>query len=87
MDQEIDHKPAYNWWVKAVLNNRLRIIYIVKKSNAWYRKNTHKFGIEVPKSVARPYALDKKNVNTLWADAISEDVKDMSPIFKKLNNG
>ena len=37
------------------------IISLVKKRNAQYLKKTHKFGIEVPKSVAQAYALDKKN--------------------------
>ena len=41
-----------------VLNNRLRIISIVKKRNACYLKKTYKFWIEVPTSVAQAYALD-----------------------------
>ena len=72
---------------KTVLKKRLRIIYLVKKKNTQYLKKTHKFGIEVPKSVVQAYALDKKNVHTLWADAISRDMKDVSPAFKKLDNG
>ena len=31
--QEIDHKPSFKWWVKAVLKKRLRIISLVKKRN------------------------------------------------------
>ena len=29
--QEIYHEPAFNWWVKAVLNKRLSIIPLIKK--------------------------------------------------------
>ena len=32
--QEIDHEPAFNWWVKSSLKKRLRIISLVKKKNA-----------------------------------------------------
>ena len=49
VDQETDHDPAFNWWVKAVLKKSLRIIHLAKKRNARYFKKTHKFGIEVPK--------------------------------------
>ena len=65
VDQEIDHDLAFNWWVRAVMKKRLRIISSVKKRNAQYLKKTHKIGIEVPKSVAQAYALDKKNGNNL----------------------
>ena len=39
----------------------LPIISLVKKRNALYLRKTHKFGIEVPKSVVKVYALDKKS--------------------------
>ena len=66
LDQEIDHEPAFNWWVNEVLKKRFRIIPLIKKRNARYLKKTHTFGIEVHKSVAQAYAIDKKNGNTLW---------------------
>ena len=47
-------------------------------------KKTHKFGIEVTKSVAQAYDLDKKNGNTLWVDNIAKDMKDASPAFNNL---
>ena len=61
VSQEIYHDPAFNWWVKAVPKKRLMIISLAKKRNAQYLKKTHKFGIEVPKSVVQSYALDKNN--------------------------
>ena len=87
MSQEIDHEPAFNWWVKAVLKKRLRIISLVKMSNSQYLKKTHKFGIDIPKSVVQVYALYKKNVNTPWADVSSKEMRDAIPAFKKLDNG
>ena len=53
------------------LEKRSRIISCVKKINALYLKKTHKFGIEVPKSVAQAYAVDENNGNTLCADTIA----------------
>ena len=66
--QEIDHEPAFNFWVPHVLKKREGIISLVKQRDAQYLKRTHKFGIEVPKSVKDTYDLDKKNDNTFWAD-------------------
>ena len=47
-------------------------IYFVKNKNARYLKKTHKFGIEVSKSVSKEYSLHENNVNTLWEDEISK---------------
>ena len=41
----------------------------------------------MPKSVAQVYALDKKSGNNIWEDAISKEMKDVIPAFKKLVNG
>ena len=65
MSQEIDNELAFNWWVKSVLKKRLIIISLVKKRNALYLKNTHKFGIDLPKSIAKAYSLDENNGNIL----------------------
>ena len=85
--QEIYHDPAFKWWVKAVLKKRMRVISLVKRINARYLNKTHKFVIEVPKSVAQAYTLDKKNGNNLWENAIAKDMKDVRPTFKKLEDG
>jgi hypothetical protein len=60
----IDHELAFNWWVPHILKKRHRIISLVKKRNPHYLKRTHKFGVEVPKTVNEALALDKKNDNT-----------------------
>jgi hypothetical protein len=73
----IDHKPAFNWWVKHFLKKRNRIISLVKRHNTRYLKWMHKFGIEVPKMVAKALALEKKNGNMLWVDAIMKELKNI----------
>lgn len=47
----------------------------------------HKFGIEVPKTVPEALALDKKNGNMLWADAIAKELKNVRVAFKILSDG
>ncbi len=85
--QGIDNEPAFNWWVRAVLCKRKHIIALVKKRSTRFLKKTHTFGIEVPRSVAEAYALDKKNGNTLWADSIAKEMKNVRISFKILANG
>ena len=63
----IDHEPAFNWRVPYVLKKRDRIISLVWKQTTCYLKRTHKFGIEVPKTVKEALKLDRKNGNTFWA--------------------
>jgi len=59
----------------------------LKKRNPRYLKRTHKFGIEVPKTVKDALELDKKNSNTLLADAIAKEMKDVRVAFKILVDG
>jgi hypothetical protein len=83
----IDHEPAFNWWVPHILKKRDRIISLVKKRSPRFLKRTHKFGIEVPKTVKDALELDKKNDNTLWADGIAKETKDIRVAFKILPDG
>eukprot|EP00970_Alexandrium_tamarense_P012514 scaffold2934_cov90-Alexandrium_tamarense.AAC.2 len=54
---------------------RPSVLVAVKKRNVRYLKKTHKFGIELPKSVAEAYELDRRNGDTKWADAIAKEMK------------
>ena len=38
------------------------------------KKVTHKYGLEVPRNVTHTYELDKRNNNTIWADAIKKEM-------------
>jgi hypothetical protein len=80
----IDHEPAFNWWVPHDLKKRDHIISLVCKQTTRYLKGTHKFGIEVPKTVKEALALDRKNGNTLWVDAIAEEMKEVCIDFNIL---
>ena len=83
----IDNEPALNWWVHRVLKKRDHIISMVKKRQTRYLKRTHKFGIEILKSIDEALVLDKKNGNTLWADAIAKEMKNLRAAFHILPDG
>ncbi len=87
MTISIDHEPAFNWWVPHVLKKRNRIISLVQKRTSRYLNRTHKFGIEVPTTVNEALELDCKNGNTLWADAIAKEMKEVHIAFNILPDG
>ena len=70
VSQDIADEPAFNWWVPHVLKKRNLIISKVKARNTCYLERNQKFGIDLPKSVKEAQALDEKNGNTLWMDAL-----------------
>jgi hypothetical protein len=76
----IDKEPAFVWWVPHVIKKRDRIVAKVK-SKYWQR--THKYGIEIPKSVAEAKRIDEKNGNTLWWDAICQEMANVRVAFEE----
>ena len=84
VSQSIDHEPAFAWWVPYTLRKRDRIIAAVKQR---YTKRTHKFGIEVPRTIQRALEIDKENSNTLWRDAIAKEMNAVRIAFKMLDEG
>jgi hypothetical protein len=54
----IAHEPAFKWWVPYVLKKQGRIISKVAKGKGKYWSRTHKYGIELPKSVAEALEID-----------------------------
>ena len=80
----IAEEPAFAWWVPHTLKKRERILAKVK-SKYWVR--THKFGIRIPKSVEEAKRLDRENGNTLWWDAIVQEMKNVRPAFEEWEKG
>lgn len=76
--QGIANEPAFAWWVPRTLRKRERII---KKATTRYMRTTHKFGVELPKTVEEAMALDEKNGNTLWIDALKKEMSKVSVTF------
>ena len=70
----INKEPAFRWWVGYTPKRRDGIIAAVNKG---YHKQTHKFGIQVPKTVLKAQKLDQANGNTLWMDAVDLEMKNV----------
>ena len=70
-----------------MLKKRDRIIASIRRQQTRYLRRSHKFGIELPKTVEQALALDAKNGNTLWADAISKEMENVRVAFKVLPDG
>jgi hypothetical protein len=77
----IDGEPAFAWWVPYTLRKHDVIISAVK-SRA--KLVTHKYGVEVPRSVEQAYAIDRKNGNSHWADAIGKEMLNVGIAFEVL---
>lgn len=80
----IDDEPAFKWWVPYTLKKRDRIIAAI---DSRVRNTTHKYGIEIPRTVQEAKKLDVKNNNTLWEDAIKKEMYNVSIAFDILEEG
>ena len=77
----IHEEPAFAWWVPHVISKRATIISKVK-SKYWSR--THKYGVQIPKSVKEARIIDREN-GTLWWDPICEEMKNVRVAFEEFD--
>ena len=70
----ISLEPAFVWWVQDVLKHWNRIISKVK-SKYWMK--THKYGIQIPKTVKQALEFDEIEGNALWREAIANEMKNV----------
>ncbi len=63
-----------------MLRCRDRVIKKVKSTKYWLR--SHKYGVEVPKTVAEALAIDRKTGTTFWRDAIEKEMKNVKVAFE-----
>ena len=75
--QGIECEPCFNWWVRPTMKKRSSIISSVNQCRSLDKKRTHKWGIQVPATVKEALALDEVNKNTLWADAVAKEMKNV----------
>ena len=69
---DLIEEPAFAWWAYDALRTHTRII---SKTKTKYWRTTHKYGIELPHSVEEALAIDTKNKNNLWRNAIEKEMK------------
>ena len=78
-DAIVDH-------IKNTLNKRDSIISLVKKRQTRYLKKTHKFGVDMPKTVKEAAELDAKNGDTKWMDAILKEITNVRVAFGRVTS-
>jgi hypothetical protein len=84
VQSKIHEEPAFAWWVPTVIKKRAIILSKVKSK---YWQKTHKYGIEIPKSIEHAKKLDAKNNNTLWWDAICDEMATVRVAFEEIDEG
>ena len=47
-----------------------------------YWQKTHKYGLRIPHTFKESIEIDKENGDTLWWDAILQEIKNVRPAFK-----
>ena len=79
----IQEEPAFKWWVKQVLKKREQIIMKVKSK---YWRTTHKFGIQIPKTVDEAREIDRTTKTDHWERAIQKEMRNCRVAFEKLDD-
>ena len=77
-------EPALAWWAQHALRKRNHIISKIKSRKT---KKSHKYGIEVPRTVKEAYELDRLNNNNLWRKAIQKEMNNVRVAFDILDEG
>jgi len=82
VNNKLEKEPAFAWWVPHLKWKRERMICKVKKGKKKYWDRTHKYGIELPKSVQQAIDIDRKTGTNFWREAIAKEMKNVIPAFK-----
>ena len=78
----IDKEPAFAWWITYTLRKRDIIISAI---NTCIRKTTHKYGIEIPRSVKHASEMNQKNGNNFWVKSIKKEMTNVGIAFEILD--
>jgi hypothetical protein len=81
MAHNLQDKPAFSWWIGDIQKQCKRIICAIENH---YLKRTHKFGVQVPKSVEEALQIDRDTGTTLWHEAIQKEMKNNAIAFEFL---
>jgi hypothetical protein len=79
--RDIADQPAFAWWVPYTLCKR-SVIVLAVNSRLW--KTSHKYDIELPRSVQEALEIDQKNGNTFWADSLTKEMSNVCVAFEIL---
>ena len=78
----IAKEPAFSWWVPYTLKKMKVIVSAIKS-----RRVSHKYGVEIARSLVHAKELDKKNGNNLWMKAYDKEMSNVSVAFEILDEG
>ena len=59
----IEDEPEFKWRVKTFMHKQ---DLIISKGKSKYWITTHKYGIQVPKTVEKSYKIDHQTRTTFW---------------------
>lgn len=84
VSRNISHYPAFAWWVDYVIKKKRAIISSVKARTT---KKSHKYGIEVPKSIEDAMRIDHETGTTYWKDALDKEMFEVGRAIDILDEG
>ena len=67
-----------------MLKQRDRLIAKIKSQS---KKETHKYGIQIHRSIHEAIQSDKANISTYWTDAIQLEIFENRVVFNILDQG
>ena len=73
-DHGISDETDFAWWVPYTFQKGDKIVYA---ANSRVKQITHKYVVAVSRSIGESYALDTKNGNTLWRDALDKEISNL----------
>ena len=76
-------EPAFRWWVPFVLKKRERIL---KKVKTKYWSTSHKYGLELPKSVKHALEIDRRTGTDFWRKALEKEIRNVFPAFDMMDD-
>ncbi len=79
----LNDEPAFAWWVPHTIKKKKRLVKAIKSR---YSQRSHKFGINVPKTVAEALEIDRQTKTTYWRDAIHKEMSNNRKAFQFLEN-
>jgi len=79
----IDDEVAFACWVPHTLRKCDAVVGTIRTR---VHKMSHKHGIEIPASIKHAHAIDEKNGDTFWHDAIAKEMHNVGIAFEILDD-
>lgn len=76
---KISSEPAFNWWAPYIIQ---KTDHIISKIKSKYWKQSHKYGIWLPKTVEQAIRFDEEDWMTFWCNAIEKEMKYVCVAFQ-----